>query len=153
MSAHMPHRHPSLLSSAVFAMFCVSIHDTMRSLGFTKSCHFYLVNALIVYFLLYVPALVNQSFLDFSEGFHLMPNVRPCSTSIHPPHLRSIFLKCESVSVILQFTSFHGSQNLNSSANHQNCLHNLITTYDLNANSHLLISTSNYSHFQLCANL
>lgn len=150
----MPHPHHSLLNSAVFPMFYLSINDTMRNLHFTQSCHFYLVNALILYFLLYILALVHQSFLDFLQWvFILFPNFRSCSTSIHPPHFRSIFLKCEFVPVILPFTSFHGSQNLNSSANHKNCLHNLITTYDLNANAHLLTPSSKSSHFQLHANL
>lgn len=81
-------------------LFYVSVNDTMRNLGFTKFCYFYLVNAMILY-LLCTPVLIHQSFLDFCIEF--------------PSHIPSLglvplqfTLKCESVPAILLWIPFPG---------------------------------------------
>lgn len=79
-------------------LFYVSIKNTTRNLGFTKSYYFYLVNATILY-LLCIPVYssILPGFLHVSIS---SPNLRSCSTSIHPEVL---ICSCDSPMGILSW--------------------------------------------------
>lgn len=142
-------------SIQLFFLFYVSVNDTMRNLGFTKSCHFYPVNALDLYPLLRFPVLVRQSFLGFCIGFpsHL-PTFHFNPTSTLGKHLPEVCIySYDSPTDILSWVPTTLETKLNSSASHKMGLQNMITTYNLGTNSRYLKPTPNPSHFKLHENL